>query len=132
MAGWIDPWRGWETAMARTAGFVPAARSSGLVVTESADEVLVHDQARQTMHRLDPVAAAIWKSCDGWRTVADLGRSCACVLGSTISDNTAIETLAMLERAGLLEPPAVPMHSHEPNPLRSRASDIVPIANGAG
>jgi len=119
-------------AMARTAGFVPAARSSGLVITESADELLVHDQARRAMHRLDPVAAAIWKSCDGWRTIADLGRSCACVLGSPISDDTAIETLAMLEQAGLLEPPSVSMRSHDPKPSRSQASGFVPIANGAG
>jgi hypothetical protein len=108
-----DPWRGGGTAMMRMTGFVPAARSSGLVVTESAGVLLVHDRERRATHHLDAVTATIWKSCDGWRTVSDLGRSCACVLGSPVSDDTAIETVARLERAGLLEQPVVPGHGRQ-------------------
>lgn len=101
----------------RTAGFVPAARSSGLIVTESAGALLVHDRERQATHHLDPLTAAIWKSCDGWRTVADLGRSCACVLGAPISHDTAIATVALLEQAGLLEqPPILPPGSVRATP----------------
>jgi hypothetical protein len=91
-----------------------------LSVTESAGEILVHDREQQVTHHLDPITAAIWKSCDGWRTVADLGQSCACVLGTPVSDDTAIATVARLERAGLLELPALPTVQHaRPSPTDS-------------
>ncbi len=118
--------------MERTAGFVPAARSSGLVVTELAGEVLVHDQERQAMHRLDHVAAAIWKACDGWRTVSDLGRSCACVLGTAVGNDVTIEIVAWLRRADLLEQPVAPGQWRTVKPSQPRPSAITSSGDSAG
>jgi len=52
----------------------PVARQSGLVVQEMPDEVLVYDLDSNKAHCLNQSAAAIWKSCDGTNSVADIVR----------------------------------------------------------
>lgn len=44
---------------------LPLARKSGLVVQESADELLVYDLETDRAHSLNETAASIWRSCDG-------------------------------------------------------------------
>jgi len=53
---------------------VPVARIEDLVITESADEVLVYDKQRHEIHHLNQASAAVWRLCDGKRSVADLAR----------------------------------------------------------
>ncbi len=53
---------------------VPAARIDDLVITESADEVLVYDKQRHEIHHLNQASAAVWRLCDGKRSVAELAR----------------------------------------------------------
>jgi Coenzyme PQQ synthesis protein D (PqqD) len=48
------------------------ARTEGLVVEEIGDELLVYDLDTDEAHSLDPVAAAIWRACDGTTTTADI------------------------------------------------------------
>jgi len=53
---------------------VPAARIVDLVITHSADEVLVYDKLRHEIHHLNQASAAVWRLCDGKRSVAELAR----------------------------------------------------------
>jgi len=41
-------------------------------MTEAGGEVLVYDEQSHHIHRLNQVSAAVWRHCDGRRTVADL------------------------------------------------------------
>jgi hypothetical protein len=43
-----------------------------LVINELTDEVLVYDLKRDKAHCLNQTAAAVWKLCDGQRTVAEI------------------------------------------------------------
>ena len=53
---------------------VPVARIEDLVITESADEVLVYDKQRHEIHHLNKASAVVWRLCDGKRSVAELAR----------------------------------------------------------
>lgn len=44
---------------------LPLARSDGLVVEELGDELLVYDLNDKQAHCLSPVAALVWRRCDG-------------------------------------------------------------------
>ncbi len=52
----------------------PIARREDLVIQEMPGEVLVYDLQTNKAHCLNETAAAIWKSCDGTNTVADISR----------------------------------------------------------
>lgn len=52
----------------------PIARREDLVIQEMPGEVLVYDLQSNKAHCLNETAAAIWKSCDGVNTVADISR----------------------------------------------------------
>jgi hypothetical protein len=51
---------------------LPQARHDNLLVQEVQDEIIVYDQARHRMHRLNSTAANVWRSCDGTRTIGEL------------------------------------------------------------
>ncbi|HEX6836939.1 MAG TPA: PqqD family protein [Polyangia bacterium] len=59
-------------------------------------EVLVYDVATDRAHCLDPLAAAVWRACNGKRTVAEIGRS------AEVDEATAWAALRKLDRARLL------------------------------
>lgn len=50
----------------------PLARKDGLIVQSLEDEVVVYDNQTEKAFVLSPAAAALWKACDGHRTVRDL------------------------------------------------------------
>ncbi|MEO7556112.1 MAG: PqqD family protein [Acidimicrobiales bacterium] len=52
--------------------WVPRARRERLAVTEVGGEAVVYDLDADRAHCLNPSALAIWQSCDGSRTVAEL------------------------------------------------------------
>lgn len=51
---------------------LPFARSEGLVIEELADELLVYDLDVDRVHCLSPVAARVWRACDGETPIATL------------------------------------------------------------
>ncbi|HYI25552.1 MAG TPA: hypothetical protein VD767_09100 [Thermomicrobiales bacterium] len=51
---------------------VPAARTIGLVVTDTAGEFLVYDQEAYHIHHLNQASAVVWRLCTGDRTVLDI------------------------------------------------------------
>jgi Coenzyme PQQ synthesis protein D (PqqD) len=50
----------------------PVARTRGLVVKALQDEVLVYDLERHQAHRLNGLAAAVWRACDGTHEVTTI------------------------------------------------------------
>ena len=50
----------------------PSAREDHLVVRELLEETLVYDLETDRAHCLSPIAARVWRLCDGKRTVSDL------------------------------------------------------------
>jgi hypothetical protein len=62
----------------------PTRRTSGLVVKTVRDEVLVYDLDRHRAHSLNPVAAAVWRSCDGARDLPALAAAARAELGAPV------------------------------------------------
>jgi hypothetical protein len=88
----------------------PQARTTGVVVEQLAEEVLVYDLKRDRAHCLNLAAARVWEKCDGKHTVAEI----AAEVGG---EEVAWVGVEQLSRAGLLEEkikrPAVGMGRRE-------------------
>jgi hypothetical protein len=86
----------------------PKARTTGLTIEEVGDELLVYDLERHRAHSLNLGAAAVWRLCDGTRSVDDINIAAAEVLGVE-PDLTMVErALSQFEHAGLLEAAKAP------------------------
>ena len=57
---------------AEVGSLLPEARSSGLVVEEVVDEVLVYELETHLARLLSPQTAKIWRLCDGEQTIEDI------------------------------------------------------------
>jgi hypothetical protein len=53
-------------------GSLPRARRDGLLVEELGEEILLYDRDSHTAHCLSPIAACVWRHCDGERDVTEL------------------------------------------------------------
>lgn len=84
----------------------PTARTSGLVTKEAAGEVLVYDLDRHRAHRLNPPAAAVWRRCDGARTVTEITAAVRAD-GTPVTEALVRHAVLELGRARLLTEPAV-------------------------
>jgi hypothetical protein len=82
---------------------IPAARYDKLVVTETADEVLLYDTEKHHIHHLNAITAAVWRLCDGRHTVGDLAREAGQALGAAVDEATVRLALTKLDDAGLLQ-----------------------------
>lgn len=58
----------------REQGSLPRARQDGLLEETVGEELLLYDQESHTAHCLSPIAACVWRHCDGERDVAELAR----------------------------------------------------------
>ena len=85
---------------------LPKAREEGLAVEELDGEVLVYDLDRHKAHRLNGVAARVWRASDGTRTVSELGALAAPPSASSDTrEKIAWSALKQLERQHLLAAP---------------------------
>jgi hypothetical protein len=50
----------------------PRARKDGLLEETVGEELLLYDRDNHTAHCLSPIAAAVWRHCDGERDLAEL------------------------------------------------------------
>lgn len=87
---------------------LPAARSTDLVTTRTADSLLVYDQIRHELHTLNPTAATIWEMLDGQRTASDVLIAARADLGSDLSLEDVQLALAALAESNLLAEPVEP------------------------
>jgi hypothetical protein len=76
----------------------PVARTEAMIVEELEGDLIIYDTASNKAHALNPLAARIWKHCDGERTVSDLT---ALFAAETPADAVA-NCLSQLERLRLL------------------------------
>ncbi len=83
----------------------PTRRTSGLVVKTVGDEVLVYDLDRHHAHSLNPVAAAVWRSCDGARDLPALAAAVQAELGAPVPPEAVRYAIETLGRAGLVTGP---------------------------
>jgi len=51
---------------------LPRARQDGLLEETVGEELLLYDRDSHTAHCLSPIAACVWRQCDGKRDVAEL------------------------------------------------------------
>lgn len=81
----------------------PRARRQDLLIEELAGELLIYDVAKSKAHCLNQSAAAIWKHCDGARSIADLARHLCAGLAQGDGEQLVRLGLERLRRRGLLE-----------------------------
>ena len=82
----------------------PHARADELVVRDMDDEVLVYDLNKHEAITLNPFAAAVWRACDGTRSVADLEATLQDQMpDEDVREQSVWRALDMLSRCDLLE-----------------------------
>jgi hypothetical protein len=94
---------------------LPRARQDGLLKETVGEEILLYDQKSHTAHCLSPVAARVWRHCDGKRDIADLAR-----LART-SERLIADALHELREKGLLDAEPELMQSTVPGESRREA-----------
>ncbi len=87
---------------------LPVARSDDLIVSFSGEEVIAYDQRAHHIHHLNPMAAAIWRACDGEHEVNDLAERASVAIDQPVGPDAVRLTLAQLDEADLLEDPLAP------------------------
>jgi hypothetical protein len=91
-------------------GSLPRARQDGLLVETVGEELLLYDQTSHTAHCLSPIAAGVWRHCDGEHDVTEL----AGLAG--VSESLVAAALRELREKDLLDT--------EPQLLQGAASGI--------
>lgn len=84
-------------------GFLPKARSEGIITKQVDGELLVYDLERDKAHCLNPSAAAIWKLCDGRTPTDQISSSLSNDNGGAVDERIVWLALADLRRTHLLE-----------------------------
>jgi hypothetical protein len=106
-------------------GSLPRARQDGLLEETLGEELLLYDQESHIAHCLSPVAACVWRHCDGERDIAELAR----LAGA--SESLVAGALHELREKALLD--AEPELMQSAIPGESRREAIVRVGRvGAG
>ncbi|HEV2973969.1 MAG TPA: PqqD family protein [Solirubrobacteraceae bacterium] len=96
-------------------GSLPRARRDGLLEETVGEELLLYDQESHTAHCLSPIAACVWRHCDGERNVAEL----AVLVG--VSEDVVASALHELREKDLLDAEPELMRSTTPGFSRREA-----------
>ena len=80
----------------------PTARTSGLVVQDVPNEVLVYDLESNKAHCLNQTAALVWRACDGKTSVPEIARLIGSQAGEKVSDDLVWLAVDQLQENGLL------------------------------
>ena len=81
----------------------PVARTEEIIVEELDSDLIIYDTKSNRAHALNPLAARIWKHCDGQRTVSDLKD----LFAAETPDNAVVNCLLQLKRLHLLNPGSI-------------------------
>ena len=92
----------------------PIARKTNLVIQELPGEVLVYDLETDKAHCLNNTAAAIWKSCDGNNSVAEITRILTGANGDGAHEDLVWLAIDQLNENNLLEK-KIPTNFHNQN-----------------
>lgn len=81
----------------------PIARTTGLVVQDVPNEVLVYDTETNEAHCLNNTAAMVWRSCDGKTSVSEIAQIVGGQSGEQVSDDLVWLAIDQLNEHRLLE-----------------------------
>lgn len=81
---------------------IPVARKEGLVVQESAEEVLVYDLNSNKAHCLNQTAAFVWKSCNGDNSISEITKLFEKEIGSAVQEDLIWLAIDQLNEKNLL------------------------------
>jgi hypothetical protein len=91
----------------------PLARADELVVRDMESEVLVYNLASDEAISLNLFAAAVWRACDGSRSVANLmAKLHEDMPGDLVTEAAVWQALDMLSRCDLLQQPVMTPVNH--------------------
>lgn len=93
------------------ASFVPNPNKN-VIEQDVFGELLVYDLERNIVRRLNRVAAAIWKQCDGHRDAAEIARTVALQIGNQVNEEVVLLALRRLGKAHLLAERVPPSATH--------------------
>jgi hypothetical protein len=96
-------------------GSLPRARQDGLLVDAVGEELLLYDQNSHTAHCLSPIAACVWRHCDGKRDVTELAELAG------VSEGLVVDALHELREKELLDAEPHVMQSTVPGISRREA-----------
>ena len=88
---------------------VPAARHESIVTEDLDAGLLLYDLRRDKGHSLNPVAAAVWRHCDGERDAAEIAGAAGAELGTRLSEDVVWRAVSQLDERDLLLSPS-PRH----------------------
>ena len=97
-------------------GSLRLARRDGLIEETLGEELLLYDQNRHTAHCLSPIAASVWRHCDGERDMTELAE----LTGA--SESLVADALHELRKRDLLD--AEPTLVQSPGPGISRREAV--------
>jgi hypothetical protein len=83
----------------------PVARDEGLLVEQVADETVIYDEKVNQAHCLSPLAAVVFRHCDGKTTIQELGILASDRLGEPVDELRVIDALEQLSERDLLAVP---------------------------
>ena len=86
---------------------LPKARKNDLVTRQIPGELLVYDLKRHKAYCLNDTAAAVWKGCDGKRTVSQLAFKLQQDQKSPVDEKIVWLALDQLEKSYLLQTKAI-------------------------
>ena len=87
------------------AGTHPRARRTRLIVRRLPDETLIYDSDSSRAHCLGPVAAAVWRHCDGRSSASRIASAVRKETGVEVGEAAVMVALDRLAEARLLEQP---------------------------
>jgi hypothetical protein len=96
-------------------GSLPLAREGGLLEEAVGEELLLYDQESHTAHCLSPIAACVWRHCDGERDVTKLAEL------ARVSESLVADALHELREKDLLAAEPELMQSTVPGESRREA-----------
>lgn len=81
---------------------IPVARKEGLVVQETAEEVLVYDLNNNKAHCLNQTAAFVWKSCNGDNSISEITKLFEKETGAAVQEDFIWLAIDQLNEKNLL------------------------------
>ncbi len=81
--------------------FMPARKD--VLVRELSNELVLYDKETSKAHCLNPTAAAVWKLCDGKKSVAEIARAIEGDLTPPDGEALVWMALGQLNKSGLLQ-----------------------------
>lgn len=81
----------------------PQARHDRLVVQELGDEVVIYDEQRNHVHRLNQSAALVWRLCDGHTSVTEMAGLLQGKMAAPVTEDMVWLALDRLEKEHLLQ-----------------------------